>query len=420
MANPMNRRQFLAGAIGVGVAGALPRPMSRLSLRPRAEAVGPASAADTTAHVVPGIPRTLVLLTLYGGNDGLNTVVPYEDSTYLSKRSNIVMKPDAVLPIGDGLGLNPALVNFKSMWDARQLAIVRGVGYPDPNLSHFQSMDIWQTASTVGDVATGWLGRWLDRTAADPLRACSVGAQVLPAMAGTVRKASAVQDSTYAGSQLPYADPEFLAVYRELQRPRAGVGFFEAAVASSGAEMLRTSKEFAQAIAHEPAPTFPRGVYGGDVGTQLGVVSQLIRAGLPTQAYSVTQGGYDTHSGEVGTQSELLKQLDASIAAFFTSLAGHPRGTQTTVVIYTEFGRRVDSNASGGTDHGTANNVYVLGPAVRGGFYGEQPSLTRLDPNGNLVHNVDFRSVYATALEHILGVDAKPFLGRRYPVLGFV
>jgi uncharacterized protein (DUF1501 family) len=417
MADSLNRRQFLAGAVGVGATGLLLGPLGRF-----AGAALPASttSAAASASVRAAASRSLVLVTLYGGNDGLNTVVPYEDGKYLAERENIALKPDTVLPIGDGLGLNPALVNLKSLWDAKQLAIVRGVGYPDPNLSHFQSMDIWQTASTLGDVATGWLGRWLDRTGKSPLRACSVGPQVLPAMAGQSFKASAVQDSTYAGSQLPDADPEFLALYREMQRARPGDGLYEAATATSGAEMLSTSREFAHAIGREPAPVFPKGVDGGDIGTQLGVVSQLIRYGLPTRAYSVTQNGYDTHSGEVGTQTQLLTQLDAAIAAFLASLADHPAGAGTTLVIYTEFGRRVDSNASGGTDHGTANNVYVIGPSVHGGFYGEQPSLTKVDPNGNLIHNVDFRSVYATVLEHILGVDAKPFLGASYPNLGFV
>jgi uncharacterized protein (DUF1501 family) len=413
----MKRRQFLAGAAGAGAVGALHTPLGRISARPRP------LRAELTAAVTPAVykgPKTLVLLTLYGGNDGLNTVVPYEDPKYLAERENIAMKPDSVLPIGDGLGLNPELINFKNYWETGQLAIVRGVSYPNPSLSHFQSMDIWQTADTTGDVASGWLGRWLDATSPDPIKACSVGPQVLPAMAGNERKAAAVQDSTYAGAQLPNGDPQFIAVYRELQRPRTAYGPYLAAVAQTGTEMLTTSKEFAHAIGHEPPPKFPPGVFGGDVGTQLGVVSQLIRSGIPTQAYSVTMGGYDTHSGEVGTQTQLLRQLDASVEAFFTSLATHPSGPGVTLVIYTEFGRRVNSNASGGTDHGTANNVYVLGQQVHGGFYGEQPSLTHLDVNGNLIHNVDFRSVYATVLEHILEVDAKPFLAASYPNLGFV
>jgi uncharacterized protein (DUF1501 family) len=239
-------------------------------------------------------------------------------------------------------------------------------------------------------------------------------------MVGATFKASAVQDNAWPGAQLPQADPAYMAIYRELQRPLAAAGPYAMAEAISGTEMLGTSKEFADAIAQEPPPRLPPRVDGGDVATQLGIVSQLIRAGLPTRAYGVTQGGYDTHSGEAATQSQLLGQLDATVGAFFSSLAGHPQGAATTMVIYSEFGRRVQSNASGGTDHGTANNVFVLGPSVRGGFYGEQPNLTKLDVNDNLIYNVDFRSVYATLLEHLFGVDAKPFLGASYPVLGFI
>ena len=164
----------------------------------------------------------------------------------------------------------------------------------------------------------------------------------------------------------------------------------------------------------------PKGIDDGDIGNQLDVVSSLIRYGVPTKAYSVSQGGFDTHSGEVTTQSELLAQLDTAIETFFNSLAGHPRANGTTMVIYTEFGRRVESNGSEGTDHGTANNVYVIGPSVKGGFYGEQPSLTRLDANGNLLFGIDFRSVYATVLEHVIGVDAQPFLGHKFPILDFI
>jgi uncharacterized protein (DUF1501 family) len=158
----------------------------------------------------------------------------------------------------------------------------------------------------------------------------------------------------------------------------------------------------------------------GDLGTQLGVVSELIRAGLPTSAYAVTQGGYDTHSGELATQNALLAQLDTSLTTFLASIAGSARGRSTTIVVYTEFGRRVQPNGSDGTDHGTANNVLVIGPAVRGGFYGDAPSLTNLDDNGNLIFTTDFRSVYATVLEGVLHFEAKPVLGKAYPTLGFV
>jgi uncharacterized protein (DUF1501 family) len=409
---PIQRREFLAGALALGAAGALGRPFGRF--------LGPASrTAPLTASSVSG-PRTLVLCTLYGGNDGLNTVIPYADPNYYATRSNIAIDEDSLLDLGEGTGLNPAMPGLKSLWDAGHVAIVRGVGYPNGSLSHFQAMSIWQSASPSGDIPTGWLGRWLDMTGSDPLRACSVGPTVLPAMAGERAQAAAVQDSTSGSSQLPSASPQTIAVYRELNRERPGSAALVNDIATNGRDMLSTSRRFAHALNVEPAPTLPTGVDDGDIGTQLDVVSGLIRADLPTKAYAVTQNGYDTHSGEPATQTQLLGQLDTAITTFFSSLDGHPNAAGATMVIYTEFGRRVVSNGSDGTDHGTANDVFVIGPSVTGGFYGEQPSLKSLDENGNLIFNVDFRSVYATVLEHVLGVDAKSFLGKSYPLVGFI
>jgi uncharacterized protein (DUF1501 family) len=412
MERTMNRREFLGGAVALGVAGALARPFGGLLSAPAAGAADLSRSTRTE--------RRLVLCTLYGGNDGLNMVVPYEDPAYYSVRSNIALAADTLLPLSDGIGLNPAVPGMKSLWDAGQLAIVRGVGYPDPSLSHFQSMAIWQTASLSSDVSTGWLGRWLDKTGGNALRACSVGPTVLPAMAGEQSQAAAVQDSTSGSDQLPDASHDLLAVYRELQGRRPGTGTVENAIARSGREMLSTSRTFASALDHEPPPVLPKGVDDGDIGTQFDIVSSLIRAGVPTKAFAVTQGGYDTHSGELGVQTQLLGQLDAAISAFFASLAGYPEAAGTTLLIHTEFGRRVMSNGSNGTDHGAANNVLVIGPSVAGGFYGDQPSLTNLDENGNLRFEIDFRSVYATVLEHVIGVDARSFLGKNYPLVEFI
>jgi len=361
---------------------------------------------------------TLVLVTLYGGNDGLNTVVPIGDPAYEQQRGNVAIAEDKALSLGNGFALNPAMPGFKAAWEAGQLAIVRGVSYPNPSLSHFQSMDIWWSASTTGDESAGWLGRWLDRSGNDVLQACSIGPQVIPAMAGNRRTAAALQDTTQPQGQLPQADPHFLAFYHELQRPAPGDSALVNAAAQAGQDMLKVSKDAANAMRTQRPPVYPSDV--GDLGTQLGVVSELIRAGLPTTAYAVSQGGYDTHSGELATQNANLAQLDTAISAFLASIAGSPRGRSTTVVIYTEFGRRVQPNGSDGTDHGTANNVMVLGPAVHGGLYGDAPSLTKLDENGNMIYTTDFRSVYATVLEGVLGFESKPVLGKAYPTLGFV
>jgi uncharacterized protein (DUF1501 family) len=236
-------------------------------------------------------------------------------------------------------------------------------------------------------------------------------------MAGNRRKAAALQDSTDPNSQLPQADAEFLALYRELQRGGAGKSPLQDQVARAGTSMLQVGHTVAKAMTAEHAPSYTLDT--GDIGNQFSIVSELIRGGLPTQAYAVTQGGFDTHAGELETQNEILQQLDAALLGFRSSIAGTARGANTMVVIYTEFGRRVESNASGGTDHGTANNVYVVGPSVKGGFYGEAPSLSHLDDNGNLIFTTDYRSVYATVLEDVLGLDSKAVFGHSFASLGF-
>ena len=320
----------------------------------------------------------------------------------------------AASSLGDGAGLNPAMPVLKSLWDAGHLAIVRGVGYPKPSLSHFQAMSTWQSASTSGDVATGWLGRWLDKSGSDPLRVCSIGPTVLPAMSGARTQAAVVQDSTSGSAQLPDATPQMMAVYRELHGRRPGVGALFNAMAKSGRDMLTTSHRFVIRPRPTAAARLATGVNDGDIGTQLDVVSSLIRAELPTKAYVVTQNGYDTHSGELATQTQLLSQLDTAIGEFLVTV-GAPRCRGHDLARLLRVLRRVDANGSDGSDHGTAYNVFVIGPSVVGGFYGEQPSLKSLDENGNLIFNVDFRSVYATVLEHVIGVDSRPFLGEALP-----
>jgi uncharacterized protein (DUF1501 family) len=413
MAQEIDRRRFLAGALTVSAATAMPRALRPATTRPRTPAERAAAAVAKSADLA-----TLVLVTLYGGNDGLNTVVPIGDPAYASQRGSIALAPDKVLSLGNGFALNPSLPGLKTMWDAGQLAIVRGVSYPNASLSHFQSMDIWQSGSISGDVSSGWLGRWLDRTGSNVLQACSIGPTVLPAMAGNRRTAAALQDTTEPQGQLPQADAHFLAYYHELQRPFAGERHLQADAAQAGVNMLKVSKDAAGAMRTQPPPTYSSDV--GDLGTQLGVVSELIRAGLPTSAYAVTQGGYDTHSGELETQNQNLAQLDGALTGFMASIAGSPRGKNTTVLVYTEFGRRVQPNASVGTDHGTANNVLVLGPVVHGGLYGDAPSLTTLDDDGNLIFTTDYRSVYATVLEGVLNFESKAVLGKSYPTLGFL
>ncbi|MFC0540027.1 DUF1501 domain-containing protein [Kutzneria chonburiensis] len=330
----------------------------------------------------------LVVCTLYGGNDGLNTVIPAADPAYQKARPDLAYQPHEVLDLGDGLGLNPGMKGLKKLWDDKRLAVVRGVGYPKPDHSHFRSMAIWQTASPDSPQPTGWLGRWLDVTGDDPLRAVSIEPVLPPLMAGQ-RAAGATLPVT--GLKLPNGTVG--KAFSLLGQPEAGESPDRARVARSIADLHTTATKLGPAVK-------PSGANKGQLAAQLDVVAGLVEAGVPTRAYSVSLGGFDTHADEKGTQQRLLTELDDALSAFVDRV----RGKKVVVLVYSEFGRRVGANASDGTDHGTAGPVFVIGDGVNGGFYGEQPSLTDLD-NGDLKESTDFRDVYATMLRDVLGED---------------
>jgi uncharacterized protein (DUF1501 family) len=407
----LTRRQFIAGAVGAGAAGAVGLTLAR---HPIESALSGSSASGSTPK-----NATLVLCTLYGGNDGLNTVIPYQDGNYLGGRGQLAYQPHEVIPLEDGLALHPNLKGLKKLWDARQLAIVRGVGYPNPNFSHFRSMDIWQTGVPETSVATGWLGRWLDATGTDPLRAVSMGTNLPVALSGERAQAAAVPSGSF---RLPGSAVEQSA-YAAMAGTAPGEPPLLAAVAQSGADMLRVQHTLGGVL--DQAPT--GGASGataepgrqGQLSTQLDSVSRLIKAGVPSKVYAVSLGGFDTHANEKQTQARLLAEVDQAVSGFVSNLQHDRHGHGVVVVVYSEFGRRVAANASSGTDHGSAAPVLVAGPTVKGGFYGEEPRLINLD-SGNLRFTTDFRSVYATVLEKVVGVDPKVGLERSFPTLGFV
>ena len=402
----LTRRRFLVAS---GVTGAV-------ALAAGAGTVGWRElAARAGTDPLPGDASVLVLVTLYGGNDGLGTVIPYADPAYHDARGELAYDEGEVLQLGDGLGLNPAMTGCHALWEAGRLAIVRGVGYPKPDRSHFRSMDIWQTGSPDRPVPTGWVGRWLDATGPDPLRVVSVGATLPPLAVG--EKA--------AGVALPltgFAPPteEIGAGVAALAEPDPADPPTQALAARSWATLLQAT----EALATPPGEDEEDGEaqrQGGSAGGQGGLARQLaavtrcIRAGVPTRVYAVSLGGFDTHADEKGTQSRLLGELDAAVAGFLAGFAGDPR---VVVAAYSEFGRRVAANASDGTDHGTAGPVLVAGAAVRGGFFGDQPGLTALD-GGDLRVTTDFRSVYGTLLERVLDTDAGRVLDGTRPALDF-
>ncbi|MGB9302833.1 MAG: DUF1501 domain-containing protein [Mycobacterium sp.] len=393
----MNRRKFLIAGAGVGAAGLLSGTVAinwhdllgAAHDRPLAEDAG-----------------VLVIVTLYGGNDGISTVIPYADNAYHDARPDLAYATSEVLHLDDQLGLNPAMRGLAQLWNQRQLAIVRGVGYPKPDHSHFRSMDIWQTASPNEPVSTGWIGRWLDATGDDPLRAVSVGA-VLPLLAVGEKYTAAALSTTEAAAKAA----QFDSIMDALGRDDPGDTPAMAAVAKAYRAARTTDATFASVGSTDSEENV--------LASRLGLVAGAVRARVPTRVYTVQLGGFDTHADERETQQRLLQTFDEAVSGFLQEMAADPCGRNVVLLAYSEFGRRVAANASQGTDHGTAGPVFVAGAPVKGGFYGEEPSLTNLD-HGDLKATTDFRDIYHELLARTVGTDPTPSVGTGRTSLGFL
>ena len=404
--NRLTRRRFLT-ATGVTAAGALAVGATQVDW---ADLLDAAQTDPLDPHA-----GVLVVVTLYGGNDGLNTVIPASDPAYQNARHELAYKPNEVLDLGSGVGLNPGMKGMSGLWHDQKLAIVPGVGYPKPDHSHFRSMAIWQTASPDSPSKTGWLGRWLDATGDDPLRALSVEPVLPPLLAGEKTAGASLPSG---GLKLPTG--RFGEAVQALGVAQPGEGPDQARAAKSITDLYQAAKVLGGAM-HTSSTDNPddpgdqerqNGASAGGrgaLGPQLDTVAGLVEAGVPTRVYSVSLGGFDTHADERATQQRLLTELDAAVTPFVQRMRKTDRGKNVVVMVYSEFGRRVTANASDGTDHGTAGPVFLMGERVSGGFHGEQPSLTNLD-NGDLKETTDFRSVYGTLIEKVLGSDAGPVL----------
>ncbi|GAB3714060.1 DUF1501 domain-containing protein [Mariniluteicoccus flavus] len=400
------RRRFLAwtgataGLAAAGVGGAV--TWEHLQRR----------AVETPLSTTDSV---LVLVTLYGGNDGLGTVIPAGDVAYQQARPQLAYKPEETLGLGDGLGLNPGMTGMKGLWDDHRLAIVRGVGYPQPDHSHFRSMAIWQTADPRRPQPSGWIGRWLDTTN-DPLRAISLESTLPPVLVG-----ERLAGVTCPPRGLKLGGGGLGDALMLLGQSDGGDTPLMAEAAKSYAALQRAMTQLNPAVdrhredetawppAHDPGAATRTGGAEGLRG-QLALAATMIEMGLPTRVYSVSLGGFDTHAGERDAQERLLGQLDQALVDFQRRLDASGRGSRVVTVVHSEFGRRVQANASQGTDHGTAGPMFVMGDAVRPGFHGDQPSLTDLD-DGDLKVTVDFRSVYANLLHRVLGSDPAQHLG---------
>ena len=351
----------------------------------------------------PALPRLLILIELKGGNDGLNTVVPYHDPLYYQLRPRLAIAADQVLPLDPYSGLHPALVALMPLWQANELAIIQGVGYPKPNLSHFRSIEIWDTASNSTQyLAEGWLSRLFQQHPTPTSYSADgviLGSPTLGPLSGGAR-AIALNNSQQFAHMSQLADDRL-------------AGSSNAALA----HILKVESDIQHASLSLEHPgtlhtSFPTSAFGSALAT----LAQVLAGGAQVAVARISLNGFDTHRDQLKTQARLLADFAHSMAALRTELIAQRRWQDTVVMSYAEFGRRAHENQSGGTDHGTANAHFVLGGQVRGGFYGERPQLDRLD-NGNLISAVDFRQLYATAIERWWGYPSSDILGGCYEPL---
>ncbi|MFZ4514908.1 MAG: DUF1501 domain-containing protein [Acidimicrobiia bacterium] len=412
----LTRRQVVLGLLGVGALGAVGGALRWHPWDTLLDAAAQAGASSAGGNA-------LVVITLAGGNDGLNTVVPYTDSAYLAVRQDMHFGPNEVLPLTDGLGLHPELTGLKALWDAGSLAIINGVGYPQPNRSHFRSMDIWQSGVPDRQEATGWLGRWLDAQSPSPMHAVSIGTQIPLLLTGSKRRPAAIPAT---GVAIPTMINE---AYGELGAPDTTRGAWE--------NVYRTAMRDLAAIQRDVHNVLPANVSKGGPGTtttttntgvaagrragnlrgQLDAVRAMLAAKIPTSVFHVMLGGFDTHATEKDTHANLMREFGDAVQTFLDQT--YALGQPVTVVAYSEFGRRLALNASNGTDHGTAAPMFVAGNGVRSGLYGEYPSLTSLD-DGDLKYTTDFRAVFGTLAARVLHVDPAQVLTGPQRDLGFL
>lgn len=406
-----SRRDFLRrGLYGIGVGATLPFVLERTSAALAAQAL-----AGTSVETHPN--RILVVIELSGGNDGLNTVVPYGDAAYYRARPMLGVADRDVIKVSDGFGFHPSMVGFERLYKDGLLAVVHGCSYDQPSLSHFSSMSYWHTGIPNGGEPLGWLGRLADE-------AYQAGTRNLIVNLGP-SQSLAVRGQKH--SPLVFDDParfrregteEQKGVLAGISRARSTANSTLAFLASTAQNATESSDFVREASAAYRTPVDYGS--GGGLGVNLQRVAALIAAKMPTRLYYVTYGGnaFDTHVHQADLHSRLLMYTADAVRGFMEDMKRLGRADDVSVMMFTEFGRRVEENGSAGTDHGTATPMFMVGRGIKGGFYGRHPSLTDLD-DGNLKMTTDFRRVYATAIEEWLGCrDTPSILKGRFEPLG--
>jgi uncharacterized protein (DUF1501 family) len=386
-----------------------------------------AQRTDVTrgANGSDGKAPVLVVVQLNGGNDGLNTVVPYGDSLYYDSRPAIRIKEDDVLHLNDQIGLHPSMGALKSFYDAGRMAVVQGVGYPNPDRSHFRSMDIWHTAEPDELAEDGWLGKTmhdLDPKGENPLLGVNVGRGLprafhLPGV--SVASVSAVDSyGILTGMSATTQRASALDVLSRMYAARDGQAEATFYIGQTGQDAQRGADILKRAAkGYTPAVEYPQ---ANPLAASLKTVAQVKLADLGTRVFYTQIGSFDTHANQAEVHAGLWQRTSEAIAAFYADLEAHQAQQDVVLLVFSEFGRRVRDNGSG-TDHGAGSVAFVLGDSVKGGLYGEYPSLRPGHlAEGDLTFNVDFRQLYTTLLERWMGVDSQPVVGGTFEQLDLI
>lgn len=412
----LTRREFITRGIGImAVAATIPSFLNHTAIL----LANPVDSLISSSHN----GKVLVVIQLSGGNDGLNTVIPFAYDSYYRARPTLGVPKDKVLRMNDEIGLNPNLSSLKGLYDSGRLGIVQGVGYPNPDRSHFRSMEIWQSGVVEGFETTGWVGRMFDHTCnnghlkepCSPTLGVSIGETLNPALNCKSSVGVALSDSdqffrmtqaSTKSSTSAHCDGVVAApVVSQLDFLRR-----TAMNAEVSADRIRRSVQKVQSKADYPHEPFAQG---------LKLISAMIAGGMDTRVYYISLGGFDTHANQQGTHERLLKTLGDGIEAFQKDLETLGQADRVLGFTFSEFGRRVTENGSRGTDHGQAAPMFVFGKTIKPGVVGKHPSLEQLN-DGDLKFQTDFRQVYATALENWLGVDSSTILGQKFNTLPIV
>lgn len=360
--------------------------------------------------------RNLVVIHLEGGNDGLNTIVPINNDIYFNARPKIAIKKQNTIRLNDELGFHKSLAPLKRLFDSGQLSIINNVGYPNPSRSHFVSSDIWQTASSHENILdSGWIGRYLDKYGKMPYDAIQIDDDLSLALRGANRNGIATRNAKQLYRSLQESNfNEILSYYEKDHHAEHNLGYLYQTMidSKSSARYL-----YETALDLKLSDKYPRSGLSG----QLKVIGQFINSGLDTHIYYTKLKGFDTHASQLGKQDKLLKDYAQAIDAFVKDLKRNNRFKDTLILTFSEFGRRVKQNFSNGTDHGAANNVFVMGENLKkSGLYNDLATLQDLDHNGDIKYEIDFRSIYQTILTNWLQVSAEGIINSSQENLGFI